>query len=301
MIDLFSVTGEDINVGYRNLQAGEHRVEREIRATLEDLWSVYEPYADPNFVGEFAREPEVRFWEMYIACQLLEAGRELMPTSQRPNLGGQPDICVLDRGRRIWIEAVAPDVGAAGPDQVVSPVPINEGGGLMPAPERQAQLRFTSALWTKTQKIEKYMQEGVIAPDEVALVAIGAGRFGLYISEHPFPSIVSSVFPIGQEVFVFDTARDEIVRQEFEPSLQIARAAGSIPRTAFLDPRFNKVSGLIWSRACIGNMMRSDRPISFVHNPCADVAMAEKWGVWDREFVARRIGNGWEITDVLAE
>lgn len=300
MSDLFATEGEDLDLGYRNLRAGKHRVERELRGILEALWAMYEPYADPNFVGEFAREPDTRFWEMYLACQLLEAGKTLLPTAERCRRGGQPDICVLDVGRRIWIEAIAPDVGAAGPDQVRGPVPINEGGGVAPAPERQAQLRMTSALWTKTQKIEQYIRDGVIAPDEVALVAIGAGRFGLYVSEHPLPTILSSFFPIGPEVVTFELAANTVVRQAFAPSFYIERAGGRIPRTAFLDERFKAVSGVVWSRASIGNMSRAERPLSLVHNPSATVPMPGGWGFCDREFVTRAEGDGWVATDILA-
>ena len=179
MVDLFSVSGPDLDGGYRNIRAGAHAVERELRETLEKFWTVYQPFADPNFVAEFAREPDSRFWEMYVAYQLLDAGKTLLPTAERSRRGGQPDVCVLDGDRRIWIEAIAPDIGDDGPDQVRGPVPLNEEGGLAPAPTRQVQLRTTSALWTKAQKITQYIQDGVIGEDEVALVAIGAGRFGL--------------------------------------------------------------------------------------------------------------------------
>lgn len=300
MVELFSFSGPDLDRGYLNIQAGAHAIERELRATLENLWAAYEPFADPNFIAEFAREPDARFWEMFVACQLLDAGRTLLPTVERTRRGGQPDICILNSDRRIWIEAIAPDIGAADPDQVRGPVPINEGGGLAPAPTRQVQLRITSALWTKTQKIQRYIRHGVIGRDEVALVAIGGGRFGLFASEYPLPTILSSVFPIGPEMLTVDLERDEIVDQRFEPSFHIERDGGRIPRNAFLDERFKAVSGVVWSRVSIGNMSRTERPLSLVHNPLASVGMTERWGVWDREFVIRPDGDQWVARDVLA-
>lgn len=83
LVDLFLAVGPDLDRGYLNLQAGAHEIERELRETLEALWAVYEPYADPNFAAEFAREPDTRFWEMYVACQLLDAGKTLLPTVER--------------------------------------------------------------------------------------------------------------------------------------------------------------------------------------------------------------------------
>lgn len=64
MVDLFSSAGPDLDRGYLNLQADAHPIERELRQSLEALWAVYEPYADPNFAAEFARKPDTRFWEI---------------------------------------------------------------------------------------------------------------------------------------------------------------------------------------------------------------------------------------------
>jgi hypothetical protein len=195
---------------------------------------------------------------MFVGCRLLEAGRTLLPVHERQRAGGQPDLCVTDSGRRVWIEAIAPDIGAAGPDQGRGPTPINEGGRFARVPLRQAQLRTTGALWTKTQKIETYLREGVIARDEPRLIAIGSGRFGAYVPEDP-PMILSAVFPIGGDVVTIDRANGEVVGRHFEPSFEIQRATGAIPRTA------------------------------------------ERWGVWDREFVSVRVGNAWTATDILSE
>jgi hypothetical protein len=135
---------------------------------------------------------------MYLGCTLLAAGRTLLPVADRQRAGGQPDLCVLDEERRIWIEAIAPDEGAPGPDQIVRPVPINQGGRCIAAPERQAQLRTTSAFWTKSKKIARYLEEGAIGRDDVRIIAISASRFGTLVSGDP-PLIMKSLFPIGNE------------------------------------------------------------------------------------------------------
>lgn len=57
---------------------------------------------------------DVRFRGMYLGCTLLEARRTLLPVADRQREGGQPDLCVLEENRRIWIEAIAPDGRAAG-------------------------------------------------------------------------------------------------------------------------------------------------------------------------------------------
>jgi hypothetical protein len=301
MSDLWGVTGANIDEGYVNLCAAEHACEGEMRCAIDALWAVYEPYADPDFASGFARDPDGRFWEMRLGVWLLEGGKNLLPAAERLIDGGQPDLCVLEEDGRVWIEAIAPQVGAAGPDQVVGPVPANENFGVGVVPRRQAQLRTTSALFTKSEKIKSYLQQGVIAAEDRRLVAISPCRFPLYVDEHPLPLIMSSVFPLGDEYVTIDAQTGEVVNHGFEHSLHIERTDGKVvPRTAFLTEEFAHISGVAWSRYSIGGMNRQERPLTLVHNPRAVVKMPTGWGVWDREFVITKAGGSWEATDILA-
>src|SRR4051794_35432444 len=75
MTDLWGVRGSAVHLGYRNLQEARARAEQQIRSVLDGMWGAYEPYADPDFPSGFARDPEGRFWEMYLGCRLLEANK----------------------------------------------------------------------------------------------------------------------------------------------------------------------------------------------------------------------------------
>lgn len=296
---LFDVDGPNLDLGFQNLKVAAFPIERELHDRIEAMWEIYEPYADPEFRYGFARDVDARFWEMYLGCTLLEAGRELLPVADRRRQGGQPDLCVLEEGRRIWIECIAPDEGAPGPDQIVLPVPVNEGGGLFAAPVRQAQLRVSSAFWTKSRRIGAYLAEGVIAPGDARIIAISASRFGIYVPEQPLPLITTTLFPIGDAYITIDRATGEVVGQGFHPAPVINRERDPIPRTAFLDERFADISGVIWSRVGLGQMSRVVRPITYVHNPLAQVPLPISWGVWDREFVTVRRDEQWGSTDIF--
>jgi hypothetical protein len=87
----FEIEGPNLDLGYTNLREGKFSQEREIREQLQSMWQAYEPYADPDFTLGFARDPEGRFWEMYLGCTLLAAGKILLPRSGRQTTGGQPD------------------------------------------------------------------------------------------------------------------------------------------------------------------------------------------------------------------
>lgn len=300
MSDLFDVDGANLDLGFENLKAAESPFEQEIRAGLQEMWLRYEPYADSDFRHGFARDVDGRFWEMYLGCTLLEAGRTLLPVLERQRDGGQPDLCVLEDGYRIWIEAITPDEGTSGPDQIVRPVPINEGGGLVAAPIRQAQLRTSGAFWTKARKIGRYIEQGVIAPEDTRIIAISASRFGVYVAERPLPLIMTTLFPIGDAYVTIDRETGAVLEKGFQATPFIQRERDPIPRTAFLDERFADISGVIWSRIGIGNLSRQVRPITYVHNPLARTPLPPNWGVWDREFVTTRHGDEWGANDILA-
>lgn len=300
MSDLFDVDGANLDLGFENLKAAESPFEQQLHAMLQEMWARYEPYADPDFRQGFARDVDGRFWELYLGCTLLEAGRTLLPVVDRQREGGQPDLCVFEGERRIWIEAITPDEGAPGPDRIVRPVPINEGGGLVAAPIRQAQLRTSGAFWTKAQKIDRYIEQGVIAPGDVRIIAISASRFGVYVAEQPLPLIMTTLFPIGDAFITIDRDTGDVLEEGFHAAPMIHRERNPIPRTAFIDERFADISGVIWSRVSLGNLSRQVRPITYVHNPLAQVSLPTNWGVWDREFVTTRQGDGWESNDILA-
>jgi hypothetical protein len=301
MSDLFGVEGANLDRGFENLKAAELPIEQQLRALLQEMWTRYEPYADPDFRQGFARDVDGRFWEMYLGCTLLDADRTLLPVVGRQREGGQPDLCVVEDDRRIWIEAISPDEGTPGPDQIMRPVPINQGGGLVAAPIRQAQLRTSGAFWTKAQKIGRYLKQGVIAPEDTRIIAISASRFGVYVAEEPLPLIMTTLFPIGEAYITIDRDTGDVLEEGFHAAPLIHRERNPIPRTAFLDERFADISGVIWSRVGIGNLSRHVRPITYVHNPYAQVPLPKNWGVWDREFVTTRQDDGWESDDILAE
>lgn len=75
MSEPFEIQGPELDRGYRNLREGASRSEREIRDKLSRLWHNYKPYADADFRQGFARDPEARFWEMYLGCTLLEPAK----------------------------------------------------------------------------------------------------------------------------------------------------------------------------------------------------------------------------------
>lgn len=296
---LFETTGDRLDVGYMNLRAGAGQAEREIVAELEAMWALYQPYADADFLPAFARDPEARFWEMFLGCSLLQSGKRLIPASDRPRMRGGPDLGVLEERGTVWIEAIAPTRGE-NPVDAVPELPDTDRV-LRAQPKRQLQLRITSALATKSRVTARYIERGLIANNDAVLVAIGASRFGIIAGGPGIPLALSAVFPLGDEFVRIDRETMEVVDRGYEPSFEIPRENGAIPRSAFLDGTLPHVSGLVWCRASIGNMDRRVRPLSLIHNPTSVRPMPQGWNVWDREFIAAESPEGWSVTDIMAD
>lgn len=300
MPSLFEIEGNNLDEGYMNLRSGRYPVERQIAKSLEEMWVRFQPFSDPGFREAFARDPESRFWEMCLGCYLLDSGKQLVPNRDVDRSRGSPDFCIIDEGQKIWIEAVAPDKGEDDEDGIAEIVQIRDGAGAFFAPKRQIHLRITSALWTKKKKIDEYIQKGVVDEGDIFIVAIGAAKFGIYAGSFGYPLAISAVYPVGNEYLRLNSETLEVVEQGFEYSAKIERTKCDIPRTAFLDEEFKMVSGIAWSRVGIGNMDRSERPLSFIHNSLAANPLPKRWGPWDREYVLEQQGSKSTILDIIA-
>jgi len=121
---------------------------RVLHGPLEEMWERYQPYADRDFREKFPNDVDAHFWEMYLGCKLLDAGHELLPWKDRPREGGQPDLCVIDDDRRVWIEAIAPEISQSS---------SSCGKGIHHAPLRSKEVLLTisGALWNKAEKMRK--------------------------------------------------------------------------------------------------------------------------------------------------
>jgi hypothetical protein len=82
---LFDNDDPDASQGFKNLKAAPAGSEgAKIREGLEKLWKRFELYADKEFIKEFGRHPDERFWEMYLGVRLLEGRKALRKRNQLP-------------------------------------------------------------------------------------------------------------------------------------------------------------------------------------------------------------------------
>ena len=290
---LFDIEVDDADLCYQNIRAAECRAEAEIKEGLEALWLQYEPYADTNFQNDFALDPDPKFWEMYLTVQMLDAGKNVRPRFDLPNAhrGAGPDIKIIDGERTIWIEAIAPEPGNNA-DRVPDIIPISEGGGAQEAPRREVELRITHAMETKREIFANYKDRGLVAEEDICVIAISGSRFLAQSSSFGMPRAVSAVYPVGDLVVTFDPATGQAVDEGYDYSGEIQRTRGSpIPRIGFWSNRYPQISGLIWSRRSIGNFCGQANDLAFVHNTGARRGLTPHWTDWIEEYGLCEVEN----------
>jgi len=113
----FFLPGDVCDPGYLNIR----RVPfvRPAKRYVERLWRVYAPYADRHFREDARKHFLQRYWEMYLAVALKDAGFTPVKLTDKG-----PEFFIEIDGRRVWVEAIAPG-GGQGPDKV-SEFPLEE-------------------------------------------------------------------------------------------------------------------------------------------------------------------------------
>lgn len=280
----------DLHETYINMRDRVAPMCAEPRRYCEALWSIYEPLADDHFIEQFARHPEQRFWEMYLACTFADLGFAIQSSNEGP------DLLVQHRDKRIWIEAIAPTPGVdQSPDRVPPIVPISEGGVASEVPVDKIKLRYTSALSEKTRKAKAYIENRLITEDDLIVVAISGAEMSSRSRGPGIPYIVRAVFPIGAPYVDFHIGTDT-TESGYHSQFSVKKMSGAdVPMTAFLDSAYARVSGLIFGPKGIGNtpeILGSD--LITVHNPLATNPMSRGLIPRGQEWWATERGDYYE-------
>lgn len=239
---LFDQQGDGLSLAYQRLRDDESCMAADLRDLLDAQWRAAEAYLDTNFRTAFSRETAQRFWELRLISLLMAQGFDLEPARQN-----RPDVSTrLPDGRRLWIEATAPTLGAAtNPDR-----PPELRRGFQAVPVERLLLRLSQGIYDKTQRLRRYREQEIIAPDDVVVIALSSGDHWPYIEAPDHPRIINVVFPIGNERVVIDSATGDVLHVEHSLRSEVVRVNGErIPMTAFDSPASADISGLIYDFA----------------------------------------------------
>ncbi|AZV78995.1 hypothetical protein EBB79_14710 [Parasedimentitalea marina] len=247
------------------------------------MWSLYEPFADRNFLSEFARQTDQRFWEMYLAYWLLEAGKNLVV---RMSAEG-PDILIEENDQRIWIEAISPTFGdVSNPNSVPDTVDACRQGIMAKTPKTQIELRVTAAVKEKRDKFRGYLKNGIVSKTDVKLIAIGGSAAFQQVPDNRLPYAFSAVYPIEGLAFSVPSLDNPTSATIGVNCKHIPKVGGrSVPRSAFLSPEYSDVSGIIWSSDWIGRFSDKKQSFTYIPNSTASLSLPAKWAKWASEYM----------------
>lgn len=225
----------------------------EIRKWYEDQWLELQKYLDKDFASRFQKESEhaARAWEFHLGTVLLEHRLEL----QEKNWETGPDFCIqTSTGQKIWIEAIACDLGSVDP---VEPMPemipraMYSFGGNIEDINRPRALRITSAIGTKLEKYKNYLSDpkSGISENDCLIIAIN----GEAIQHHSEPRMLfkRAIFGQGPDVYVKVAGKEKLQGPLYKPTPTIIKKVKNreeeIPAHFMEMDEFAKISAVIYS------------------------------------------------------
>lgn len=255
---LFDNNAEATDLTYKNIRAGNNPYAVAAKQLAETLWTKYYPYADKHFLVEIRSNFDARFWEMYLACTLLDNGYNISHSDKGP------DIRIDYENTIIWVEAVAPTSGDPNKPDSVPELKMNV---VQEVPDRQITLRYSSVI---KDKYSKYRKDGIDS-DDCYVIALNGCRIPWRHADYEPPRIVRSVLPFGWQEITIDTVSHNVVNQGHQYRTHIRKESGNqVDTSIFLDPEYKHISAVIFSTIDIANpttVMGSD--FILVRNPLA--------------------------------
>lgn len=244
------------------------------RKIVEELWLQFEPYADKNFVKEFSLHLHNRFWEMYLACTLLNQNLPLVPFL--PKTG--PDFCLKGESRNVWIEATSPTEGV-GEDKVPTLETIENEVLFFCVPDEKIILRLISSIKDKSMKFLEYKEKGIINDGDALIIALNGGQVPFSYINDDIPIILQALFPIGNETIIISEDGAKIIDHGYKYRPEIKKQSGNnVSTKLFQDIEEAHVSGLLYSNIGVFNHpIEFGRDFLYIHNPIADFPLERGW------------------------
>ena len=259
----------------------------ENKSKCEYLWNNFKPFADKNFISAFALNPDQRFFEMYLANLLISWGYELC--DRKCSMG--PDLKIQGTNKTIWIEAITPTSG-----ETENSVPSMEEHNMFipvaePVAEEKIILRYTNSIQVKNKQIIKYKERILVKDGDACIIAINGGRIETqkFVSD-PLPTIVKSVFPIGDEIVIINKDTYEPVWDGYTNRYKIKKCNDSKVRTdAFINSdEYSSIAGILYLEIDLWNNIDLNAAKSvFIHNHQAEFPLPVGWIKHGTEFFVK--------------
>lgn len=233
--------------GFINIRNANSEKLASIRKQCEELWGIYEPYADSDFLDDARQNFDARFWEMYLTCFFIQAGYKVCC----PKPG--PDVGITFNGQRIWLEATCPTRGA---DENKDQVPERKSGVVQNSPEDQMLLRYLNSISEKYERqYPKWLENGIVKKNECFVIALNPRKLGFELGDTNPPRILKATYKLGAPFISLNRETGEVVGSGHHYRGEIVRKSGvAIPTGIFQEKSHPILSGLLCSRVDAGNL-----------------------------------------------
>jgi hypothetical protein len=263
-----------------------------------DLLAEYEAsgLAPPNMRQEVEageRGLRAHTWEAMLYRYFSVLGFEFRRDKVRKAGQQGPDFGLLHDGTTIWVEAIVPAPEGIPPEYLEPP---KKGEFVVKTmPHKEMLLRWTAALKEKRDRLAHYIERGIVAATDPAVIAINGCRLcDFAIDDHgisQMPFAVEATFPVGP--IAVPISRDGRIDGEARriPRYSIQKANGAeVPTDSFLNPAYANVSAVIGT---VKWDMLKPLPLTLVHNSLARVPLARELFRAKKEYVADDLGDAY--------
>ncbi|UHJ59471.1 hypothetical protein [Vibrio furnissii] len=254
--ELFVFTGKAKDSTFNDVRDLDIHPYPQARKKCHMLWDQFKPLADTKFITQFRNHFAGGYWEMLLAHKLQEQGFDL--TSKDDG----PDLCTAINGQTAYFEAICP-TGGTGDNEVLGLPASDYIQALIKEP---AALRLTSAFVNKSRIFRNYMTQGIVAQNDILVIAINGECIpDIHIENPECPEIVKVTYAIGSYEFR-KNSQTEVLTGSYKRRDYIENPKGSrIPTNLFVDPANENISAVLYTHEnafSFGNYY-------LVHNPNA--------------------------------
>jgi len=256
----------------------------------------------PHLLEELETGDEGKFWSAIWEAMLYHHFSRLgLHLKNSCGTSGQhgPDFGFEMNGRTIWVEAVVPGPQGIPADYLEPP---GKELRVRRKPDHERVLRCTSAIADKRMKFEEYLRKGIVAPEDVTVIAVNICRLsdwdvdGNGISQ--LPLTLEAVFPVGPLAVAITPEGKLAEHAQHTPRFAIQKASGLGIQTAnFLDPAYANVSAVL--QGYQKDIYQKPIVLSIIHNPMATVSLPLQMFAAFREFVATEEGDDYTLRDIV--
>ena len=281
--------GDAADRAYSNIREASNEYLKRARTHCEQLWAVFEPYADPEFLVEIRSNFDARYWEMYLAAYLIEAGYKI----RCPKPG--PDVGIEVNNKKIWFEATSPTRGNPNaPDYV----PELLQGQAQDVPEEKLILRYLNSISEKYErKRAVWLKKGVISEEDAFVIALNPHGLGFEHVDSDPPRILQAAFTVGPMYIVLDRETLAQVGGGYHFRDNIRKASGvGVDSGVFQREEYSGLSGLLCSRVDAANHPAAlGTDFQLVPNPHAKVPLPKEFRLRGVYFNVSIVDSGYDV------